>query len=65
VWNNHIKQGKKGDIIVDVRGLVIEGDWDTIFVTIRFHDFLKDTKARICHQKNVTWKRSETRGYNK
>jgi hypothetical protein len=64
-WNNHIGEGKKGYIIVDGRGLVVEGDWGTIFVTIRFHHFLKDTKARICHQKNVAWKRSETRQYNK
>jgi hypothetical protein len=65
MWKNHTGEGKKVDIIVDGRGLVVEGDWDTIFVSIRFHHFLKDTKARICRWKNVAWKRSETRGYNK
>jgi hypothetical protein len=44
----------KGDIIVDGRGLIVEGDWGTIFVTIRFHHFLKDAKARICHHRKMS-----------
>jgi hypothetical protein len=34
---------------------VVEEDWGTIFVTISFHNVLKDAKARIYRQKNVAW----------
>jgi hypothetical protein len=56
------REGKKGDIVVDRRGLVIEVDWGTIFVTISFHNFLKDAKARICRQKNVAWGKEVRQG---
>jgi hypothetical protein len=36
-----------------MRGIVLEGNWGTIFVTISFHHVLKDAKAKIYSQKNV------------